>query len=61
MRRLPALLILVLLVAGCGPGRVAPDQAAVVDGVAIPMDTLNAQVKESTMMSPKTISMPEMA
>jgi foldase protein PrsA len=45
VRRLPALLILVLLVAGCGPGRVAPDQAAVVDGAAIPMDTLNAQVK----------------
>jgi parvulin-like peptidyl-prolyl isomerase len=42
---LPALLILVLLAAGCGPGRVAPDQAALVDGAAIPMDTLTAQVK----------------
>lgn len=45
MRRLPALLLLVLLVAGCGPGQVAPDQAAVVDGAAIPMDALAAQVK----------------
>jgi parvulin-like peptidyl-prolyl isomerase len=45
VRRLPALLVLVLLVAGCGPGRVAPDQAAVVDGAAIPMDALSAQVK----------------
>jgi parvulin-like peptidyl-prolyl isomerase len=45
VRRLPALLILVLLVAGCGPGQVAPDQAAVVDGTAIPMDALATQVK----------------
>jgi foldase protein PrsA len=42
---LPALLLLALLAAGCGPGKVAPDQAAVVDGVAIPMDELTAQVK----------------
>jgi foldase protein PrsA len=45
VRRLPALVLLVLLAAGCGPGRVAPNQAAVVDGVAIPMDELTAQVK----------------
>jgi len=44
-RLLPALVVLALLAAGCGPGRVAPDQAAVVDGVAIPMDQLTAQVK----------------
>jgi foldase protein PrsA len=45
VRRLPALVLLLLLAAGCGPGKVAPDQAALVDGVAIPMDELTAQVK----------------
>jgi len=45
VRRSAALVLLVLLAAGCGPGRVAPNQAAVVDGVGIPMDELTAQVK----------------
>jgi foldase protein PrsA len=44
-RLLPALLIVVALAAGCGPGRVAPDQAAVVDGAAIPMDDLTRLVE----------------
>lgn len=45
VRRLLPALLLIVLAAGCGPGRVAPDQAAVVDGVAIPMDELSTQVK----------------
>jgi parvulin-like peptidyl-prolyl isomerase len=44
-RLLPALLIVVTLAAGCGPGRVAPDQAAVVDGAAIPMGDLTRLVE----------------
>jgi foldase protein PrsA len=44
-RLLPTVLIVVTLVAGCGPGRVAADQAAVVDGAAIPMDDLTRLVE----------------
>src|SRR4029453_8745660 len=44
-RLLPTVLIVVTLVAGCGPGQVAADQAAVVDGTAIPMDELTRLVE----------------
>jgi foldase protein PrsA len=44
-RLLPTVLIVVTLVAGCGPGQVAADQAAVVDGAAIPMDELTRLVE----------------
>jgi foldase protein PrsA len=44
-RLLPVLTVGVVLLAGCGPGRVAPDQAAVVDGAVISMDDLTAMVK----------------
>jgi foldase protein PrsA len=44
-RLLPTVLIVVTLVAGCGPEQVAADQAAVVDGAAIPMDELTSLVE----------------